>query len=505
MVAAFFREEISQLQRGENSYESGHVRNMTYDPNFKPAILRGDVLASMKNKSYKVEILIGLEDDNIVDGTCNCPRGLVKCHHMAALCLCAHHNISVTDTTCTWNQPKEKQEESVTKLKEIFPAKPGYRATNRQLTDEEISTFKADLGKVGAVGFSWILKSEPSVESNVVPSIEELLYSEEYHKALNKSEYIQQKCGISREVIVKVATITTRQSTNENWLVIRKNRLTASLWLDECGFLGASPDGLIDDNILVEVKCPYKYRNAGLSEVLAHDKTYIITEEANEMRTVETWKNVKRKLKKMPLLIVAEVIESDEEDCFTIQISNYVAKKRKRNRVAIQNYVEEVVPRYNLDDFKCHFRLHRDTFQYLLEILSPHLIEQSRKGAGPHTYSPNRQLLVTLTMLSNQEVYRIVSEKFDISKSTAWTYVTKVCNVLTILAPNYIRWPVGEKVKDVVDKLRKRQGFPRVIGAIDGSHIPITAPTKDQSSYCNRHHYHSIILQAVTDVFAGEI
>ncbi|KAI4455404.1 hypothetical protein MML48_9g00009794 [Holotrichia oblita] len=344
MVAAFFREEISQLQRGENSYESGHVRNMTYDPNFKPAILRGDVLASMKNKSYKVEILIGLEDDNIVDGTCNCPRGLVKCHHMAALCLCAHHNISVTDTTCTWNQSKEKQEEYVTKLKEIFPAKPGYRATNRQLTDEEISTFKADLGKVGAVGFSWILKSEPSVESNVVPSIEELLYSEEYHKALNKSEYIQQKCGISREVIVKVATITTGQSTNENWLVIRKNRLTASkfatvlkacrrnkyppslfksivesydlssihaiqwgqehektaikcfeentnlkvnatgLWLDECGFLGASPDGLIDDNILVEVKCPYKYRNAVLSEVLAHDKTYIITEEANEMR-----------------------------------------------------------------------------------------------------------------------------------------------------------------------------------------------------------------------------
>ncbi|XP_031331847.1 putative nuclease HARBI1 [Photinus pyralis] len=56
----------------------------------------------------------------------------------------------------------------------------------------------------------------------------------------------------------------------------------------------------------------------------------------------------------------------------------------------------------------------------------------------------------------------------------------------------------------------KRAGFPGVLGAVDGTHIPITALSQDQGSYCNRHHYHSIILQGVcdanymsTDVFAG--
>ena len=51
-----------------------------------------------------------------------------------------------------------------------------------------------------------------------------------------------------------------------------------------------------------------------------------------------------------------------------------------------------------------------------------------------------------------------------------------------------------------------------VIGAIDGSHIPIKAPKKHHISYINRKGFHSILLQAVsdnnllfTDCYAGEV
>lgn len=50
-----------------------------------------------------------------------------------------------------------------------------------------------------------------------------------------------------------------------------------------------------------------------------------------------------------------------------------------------------------------------------------------------------------------------------------------------------------------------------VIGAIDGSHIKILRPQKDQHVYCNRKGDHSILLQGVcdhkkrfTDIFCGE-
>lgn len=41
--------------------------------------------------------------------------------------------------------------------------------------------------------------------------------------------------------------------------------------------------------------------------------------------------------------------------------------------------------------------------------------------------------------------------------------------------------------------------FPNVIGAIDGTHIKIRAPSHDPTSYINRKDCHSIILQAVCD------
>ena len=45
----------------------------------------------------------------------------------------------------------------------------------------------------------------------------------------------------------------------------------------------------------------------------------------------------------------------------------------------------------------------------------------------------------------------------------------------------------------------QHKGFPGVIGAIDGSHIPIKTPTVDAEQYFNRTKFPSIVLQAVCD------
>ena len=42
-------------------------------------------------------------------------------------------------------------------------------------------------------------------------------------------------------------------------------------------------------------------------------------------------------------------------------------------------------------------------------------------------------------------------------------------------------------------------GFPQCFGAIDGSHIPIIAPSTDPLDYYNRKDFHSIVLQALAD------
>lgn len=55
------------------------------------------------------------------------------------------------------------------------------------------------------------------------------------------------------------------------------------LWLHQCGFIGASPNVLIEKDDIVEVKCPFKYRNSKLSDEIMKNQSYIIYKIKNEI------------------------------------------------------------------------------------------------------------------------------------------------------------------------------------------------------------------------------
>jgi len=57
----------------------------------------------------------------------------------------------------------------------------------------------------------------------------------------------------------------------------------SGLWLHNCGYLCSSPDWLIGETYVVEVKCPFKFRNAVLSEEIQKDKSYIVYKENNQV------------------------------------------------------------------------------------------------------------------------------------------------------------------------------------------------------------------------------
>lgn len=63
----------------------------------------------------------------------------------------------------------------------------------------------------------------------------------------------------------------------------------------------------------------------------------------------------------------------------------------------------------------------------------------------------------------------------------------------------HIKWPTGHQVQRTINGFQQLKRFPRVLGAVDGSHIPIRSPTEHQKNYINRKGFHSIILHAVCD------
>lgn len=71
--------------------------------------------------------------------------------------------------------------------------------------------------------------------------------------------------------------------------------------------------------------------------------------------------------------------------------------------------------------------------------------------------------------------------------------------LLTEDAHRYIKWPEHHEMAIFEREFRKLHDFPGVIGAIDGSHIAISAPIENSENYINRKGYHSILLQGICD------
>ena len=105
---------------------------------------------------------------------------------------------------------------------------------------------------------------------------------------------------------------------------------------------------------------------------------------------------------------------------------------------------------------------------------------------------------------------RQLGDRFGVGRSTVYRSVKSVCQALTSLASDFIQWPSAAQQQDVRGGFAEVRGFPGVIGAVDGTHIPIKCPSEHRESYYNRKKYHSIVLQVTcdhrcrfTDAFTG--
>ena len=67
------------------------------------------------------------------------------------------------------------------------------------------------------------------------------------------------------------------------------------------------------------------------------------------------------------------------------------------------------------------------------------------------------------------------------------------------MLPNYVKKPSEERMEEIIDEFETLWGFSQVIGAIDGSHVPILKPVESASDYFNRKGFYSIIIQRVVD------
>lgn len=85
-------------------------------------------------------------------------------------------------------------------------------------------------------------------------------------------------------------------------------------------------------------------------------------------------------------------------------------------------------------------------------------------------------------------------------KTTVYRCVTRVVEAIcSQLMGKWIHMPKEQECEHLSRYHFERYKIPRIIGAIDGSHIAITPPSDGYHDYINRKGWPSIVLQAVVD------
>ncbi|XP_022805763.1 uncharacterized protein LOC111342904 [Stylophora pistillata] len=338
-LVSFFSGERKSLDRGENHFKSDHVQSFIYSR----GVIKGEVQASMKNKDYKVTIYLD-ENLEIKNTECECPRGEFKCSHAAAIFIYGIHNLSRTDLECQWKRKRKAESvQSASQMFPAPPKKKDYSPLARDPSREDRMWLYSELKRYGKfTGTCWILSPEPQPATPLpIKTIEDIIYSEGFLMASTKEkqlEYLIENAKVEERTINVVSTLTAGQRNSPAWHQARRGRLTASnfgsvlqakrvtpslikrllgeynlsgvkaiawgqdnetealksftnitnftpvqtgLWLHESGVLGASPDGLVGDDSVIECKCPYTHRNATIKEACGHKDFYLEEKEGN--------------------------------------------------------------------------------------------------------------------------------------------------------------------------------------------------------------------------------
>ena len=164
-----------------------------------------------------------------------------------------------------------------------------------------------------------------------------------------------------------------------------------------------------------------------------------------------------------------------------------------------QIFWEETCQDREEKDWNENFCMSKEAFNRLCRELSPHISKRDTNYRKAITV--RHRVAITLYWLADTAHFRTIGNLFGVGKSTVCGIVRQVCEVIVnVLLPNYINVPQNQhEVQEKIEGFKSRAGFPQVVAAVDGCHVPVIGPRQSPDDYVNRKGFHSLILQGLAD------
>ena len=136
------------------------------------------------------------------------------------------------------------------------------------------------------------------------------------------------------------------------------------------------------------------------------------------------------------------------------------------------------------------------TFEYLCSTLAPDLLRRDTKLRLAILVQV--KVVVSIFRLATSNSMRCIADLYRIGMSSSQLAVSQFCSAIQKnLLKKFINWPFPSTIKRYAQEFQDLHQIPYMVGAVDGSHIPIVAPRLHAPNYYNRKGFHLIILQSV--------
>ncbi|VDL73941.1 unnamed protein product [Nippostrongylus brasiliensis] len=168
-------------------------------------------------------------------------------------------------------------------------------------------------------------------------------------------------------------------------------------------------------------------------------------------------------------------------------------------RIASRRFRHRLSPLDVQDDatFRHRFRLSRHCFRYVLGLIGDDLNPQTARS---RSLTNSQKLGIFLETIGSSNLQRTTGVALGCSQSTVSRVIRDVSEVFWRRRNEFILWPTEEEQTAMSERFFDICRIPKVVGAIDGTHVKIIAPTESEDSYVNRKGYHSINVGAVADL-----
>ncbi|XP_064465946.1 uncharacterized protein LOC135377463 [Ornithodoros turicata] len=161
-------------------------------------------------------------------------------------------------------------------------------------------------------------------------------------------------------------------------------------------------------------------------------------------------------------------------------------------------WFEKTLPRLGVRHFKQSFRVSPSTFRYLVNVCRSQMERTSTTMR--EAISIEKRVAIALYRMCSSAEDRTVANLFSVGRSTVNEVFREFCEVIVDeLERSTVRLPTEDEMQQHIQEFEAVLRFPHAMGALDGSHFPVSPPKEHAADYHNYKGWYSVILLALVD------